>query len=202
MNPNPSENNPVIPVKTQCFTLWDRQRRMLEYYNLPGTMYIALGKQTPWKDATNPNISDTYPPNPKETMSQVQELIGMQRINWKKFAKPYLNPTTEQKDDKDTVNYKGLYYQTTDDVDYALANEFTTLLVMMSADRDQYFPVSVQFRQVCLLGKVDSTNIYLSADDYNNLSPDKQGNIITIENFMPLSRQDSQNEKFFIAIDC
>lgn len=202
MNPNPNELTSPVVRKTQCFTLFDRQRRMLDYYNLPGTMYVSLGKKTAWKDNTNPKISDSYPPNPSETMTEIPELIGMQRINWKKFAKPYTNPTTEQKELKDTVNYKGLYYQTTNDVDYALENGFTTLMIMMNADRDQYFPVGVQFRQVCLIAMVDETEVYLTAEEYNALPANKKGHILTIENFMPLYRQEDQNEKVFIAINC
>ena len=192
----------VTLVNTQCFSLLDRQRRMLDYYNLPGTMYIALGKQTAWVDASDTRISDTFPPSPSESMTSVQELIGMQRIAWKKFAKPYLNPTTEQKEATSTVQYKGLYYQTTNDVDYALANGFTSVLVMTTADADQYFPIGIQFRQVCLIAKVNKTDVYLSAAEYNALASGDKGYIITIENIMPLTRQNSQLEKLFIVIDC
>lgn len=202
MNPNPNELTTPAMRKTQCFTLFDRQRRMLDYYNLTGTMYVALGKQTPWKDNTDPKISDSYPPNPSETMTSIQELIGMQRINWKKFAKPYVSPTTEQKAHIDTVNYKGLYYQTTNDVNYALENGFTTIIIMMNADRDQYFPLNVQFRQIGLIAMVDETEVYLTAEEYNALPDDRKGHLITIENYMPLYRQKDQNEKIFMAIDC
>ena len=199
MNTNPVTQTEIR--KTQCFTLFDRQRRMLDYYNMDKTFYIAIGKQTAWRSDTDPSISDIYPPNPDERATEIQELIGMQRVAWKKFAKPYLNPTTEEKEEVNTVNYKGLYYQTTNDMEYALANGFTSIMFMLYADRDRYFPANVQFRQVGLIGMVDETSIYLTAEQYNALSASKKGHLLTIENFMPLTRQYDQSEKFLILIN-
>lgn len=202
MNPNPDENTQTTIRKTQCLTLWDRQRRMLDYFNMPGTTYVALGKQSPWKDENDPNISDTYPPMPDEKATNIQEMIGMQRIAWKKFAKVYVKPETEQKEDPNTVYYRGLYYETTDDVDYAIKNGFTSVMLQMTADRDRYFPIGVTFRQVGIFVEVGETDIYLTSTEYNNLPAEKKGHLMAIENFMPLTRQGDQLEKFYILLDC
>lgn len=197
--------NPVVETvvrKTQVITLWDRQRRMLDYFNLPGTTYIALGKTSAWSDATDESISDTYPPIPSDSMTDVQELIGLQRIQWKKFAKVYVSPTSEQKDDPTTVYYKGLYYETTDDPDKAINEGFTSIMFMITADRDEYFPIGVSFRQAGIYVEVGVNEEYLSATEYNNLSSDKKGHLMAVANYMPLTRQADQMEKLFVCIDC
>lgn len=163
MNPNPTVEPKTTIRKTQVVTLWDRQRRMQDFYNLPYTMYIALGKTSEWTDPDDPDISDKYQPMPSETTTQIEEMIGMQRIQWKKFAKVMINPTSDQKDGKglhegnQAIYYKGLYYETTDDLDYAIENEFTSIMVMIQADRDEYFPVSIAYRQVGLYVMVNMT---------------------------------------------
>lgn len=201
MNPNPNETTTPIIRKTQVLTLWDRQRRMKDFYNLPGTTYIALGRQQPWTDPNDPNVSDTYPPIPLDTMTQIEDMIGMQRIAWKKFAKVYVSPTTEQKEDINTVYYKGLYYETTNDVDYAVENGFTSVMMQMTADRDQYFPIAVTFRQVGLYVMVGYNDVYLNKAEFDALSEDQKGHLCAVENFMPLTRQGDQLEKFFIIVD-
>lgn len=186
--------------KTQVITLYMRQLQMKNFYNTPKTMYIALGKTTPWADPEDPDISDTFPPIPSETMTELEELVGMQRITWKKYAKPYIAPTSEQKDADNTVYYKGLYYETTNDLDYAIENGFTAIMCLMTADRDEYFPTGVSIRQVGLFTEVDSTNRYLDNEEYAQLSTDKKGHLVAVENFMPLTRQEDQLEKYFFLI--
>lgn len=204
-NTQPSQNtNPVNkPVirKTQIITLYDRQRRMLDFYNLDKTMYIALAKSTPWSDPDDPEISDTYPPMPLETMTQVQEMIGMQRIHWKKFAKVYINPTSDEKDSSDTVYYKGLYYKTTNDIETALKEGFTSVMLLMQADRDEYFPVDVTYRQVGLYYEVNHTDRYLTYEQYMQLSPEDRGHLAAVENFLPISRQLDQMERIYFVLD-
>lgn len=200
MNPNPTTSAAVVR-KTQVITLWDRQRRMMDFYNLPKTMYIALGKTSAWSDPDDPDISDTYPPMPSETMTQISEMIGMQRIQWKKFAKVYVNPTSDEKDNSNTVYYKGLYYETTNDIDYAIENGFTSIMLMMQADRDEYFPTGIAYRQVGLYVEVDNTDRYLSYEQYMNLSEEARGHLAAVENLMPVTRQDDQLEKIFVCFD-
>lgn len=191
----------LILRKTHVITMWDRQRRLLDFYNLTGQMFIGLAKTSPWTDSEDPDISDTYPPVPDEKATELQELIGMQRIQWKKFAKPYVNPTTAEKNADGVVYYKGLYYQTYNDVEEALANDCTSVLILMTSDRDQYFPVGVSYRQVGLFVEVGSTNRYLDNEEYQALSPENKGHLACIENFSPITRQLDQEEKHYILID-
>lgn len=207
MNPNPLAEKVSAIRKTQIITLWDRQRRMIDFYNLPKTMYIALGKTSAWSDPDDPDISDKYQPMPSETMTQIEELIGMQRIHWKKFAKVFVNPTSDQKDGiglhegNQSVYYKGLYYETTNDLDYAIANGFTSVMVMMQADRDEYFPVNIAYRQVGLYVQVNHTDRYLTYEKFMQLSAEDRGHLAAVENFLPISRQTDQMEKIFIVFD-
>lgn len=191
--------------KTATITLYFRQLQMLNFYNLSGQMFISLGKTTPWSDPENPDISDTYPPVPSETQTVPEEMIGCQRITWKKFALPYTNPTTAQKKANDTVYYKGLYYKTYDDPDEAIAAGCTAVLVLMTADRDEYFPTNLSVRQACLIGQCKATDIYLDDDEWENMStdpdaPDFRGNLIGIQNFNPLSRNQEQLEKYYFLL--
>lgn len=201
MNSNPSEYVATVVRKTQILTLWDRQRRMQDFYNLPKTMYVGLGKTSAWVDKDDEDISDTFPPMPDEKMTKMEELIGMQRVQWKKFAKPYITPTSEEKDSATTVYYKGLYYETTNDLDYALENGFTSVMLMMTSDRDQYFPVGISYRQVGLFVEVNHTDRYLDDEQYYQLKEVDRGHLCAVENFMPLSRQLDQAEKHLLLID-
>lgn len=199
--------------KTQVVTLYMRQLQMMNFYNsvivnpaweestIVGGVFIGLAKTTPWSDPDDPDISDTFPPIPTEDMTELQELVGMQRITWKKYAKPYVAPTTAQKDDANTVYYKGLYYETTNDLQYALDNGFTAVMCLMTADRDEYFPVDISVRQVGLFVGVNSTNrYYIDNEEYQQLSEADKGHLVAVENFMPLTRQRDQLEKYFFLM--
>lgn len=201
MNTDYSEYVATVVRKTQVITLYDRQRRMQDFYNLPNSMYIGLAKTSPWVDPNDSDISDTFPPMPNERMTQLEELIGMQRVQWKKFAKAYVTPTTEEKEASDTVYYKGLYYKTTNDLDTALSEGYTSVMLMMTADRDQYFPVGVAFRQVGLFTEVQSTDRYLDDEQFYQLSEEARGHLTAVENFMPLTRQLDQMEKVLMLIE-
>ena len=186
--------------KTQVVTLYMRQLQMQNFYNTPNTMYIGLAKTTPWSDPDDSDISDTFPPIPSETMTELDDLVGMQRITWKKYAKPYVAPTSEQKDADNSVYYKGVYYNTTNDLEYALANGFTAVMCLMTADRDEYFPTGISIRQVGLFTGVNSTNRYLDNEEYAQLSPANKGHLVAVENFMPISRQQDQLEKYYFLM--
>ena len=187
--------------KTQVVTLYMRQLQMQNFYNTEGGMFIGLAKTSPWSDPNDSDISDTFPPIPSETMTELEDLVGMQRIVWKKYAKPYVAPTSEQKDADGTVYYKGLYYETTNDLEYALANGFTAVMCLMTADRDEYFPVGISIRQVGLFTGVNTSSAYyLDNDEYAQLSEEDKGHLVAVENFMPITRKQDQLEKNFFLM--
>lgn len=191
--------------KTSTLTLQFRQQQMLNFYNLPGQMYISLGKTTPWHDDSNPDISDTYPPVPDERQIVPEELNKCQRIQWKKFALPYTNPTTAQKKASDTVYYKGLYYKTYDSQQDAVAAGCTAVLVLMTADRNEYFPPDISVRQACLITQCKSTAQSITGTDWYNMSPDPTANnfrgyLTGINNFSPIARSASQLEKYYFLL--
>ena len=114
------ENNLVISEtverKTEVIMMKSRQRRMCDWFDLSDSehpKYIALGKQTAWSDPNDASVNDMNPPTPDDEEDTMLELIGLQRIQWQRYAKPIVNPTTEQKEDYDNViYYKGIYYET------------------------------------------------------------------------------------------
>jgi hypothetical protein len=208
----------ATPVrKTQVVTLYMRQLQMQNFFNsvmIPDdpadnpvtptggfkTAYIGLGRTDPWSDPNDSDISDTFPPIPSETMTALDQLVGIQKCTWKRYAKPYVAPTTAQKDADNTVYYKGLYYETTSDLDYALSNGFTAVMFLMVADSDECFPVDISTRQVGLFMDVNSNEQYLDANDFNNLSAADKGHLIAVQNMMPVSRQLTQLEKYYFLI--
>ena len=63
-----------------CVTLKSRQRRMMDWMNTDlAYRFIAIGRTSPWPDENNP-------PYPDETQTEVEELIGLQRVDSYKFA--------------------------------------------------------------------------------------------------------------------
>lgn len=188
-------------IKTEVITLWSRQRRMCDFFDLEGTKYVGLGKQTAWQDPTNPEINDQNPPVPPIETEDLTELIGVQRIAWQKYAKAVVNPTTEQKEDwNNYIYYKGLYYEVTSDREYALSNGFTCIMMYMLADRDNYWPTNVVFRQVGLYVMSYKTDQYIPAEQWYQLAPMERGHLELVSNRKPLTRSESQSEEFFILL--
>ena len=211
--------------KTQVITLYMRQLQMQNFYNsvqVPEdpsdtssepptggykTGYIGLGKTTAWSDPNDSDISDTFPPIPDETMTDLQELVGLQKVTWKRYAKPYVAPTTAQKDADNTVYYKGLYYETTTDLVHALDNGFTAVMFLMTADSDENFPIDLSIRQVGLYMDVNSNVQYINAtteggrtDEYHTMPVVDRGHLVAVQNMMPVTRQDTQLEKYYFLI--
>ena len=176
-------------------TLKSRQRRMLNFMNLPKNYYVAVGRTSAWSD-------EGEPPFPDETKQTIEELVGLQRIqgeNAMAYAKIIPNPTTLEK--LEGVYYKGLYYKVTLDQEYTIENGFTSIMAQVTLDRDTYFPVDISYRQIGLYSQVDATAPYLSASEYNNLTPEKRGTLETIDNRRPQYRAKDQEEVLYILID-
>ena len=73
-------------------------------------------------------------------------------------------------------------------------------MCLMTADRDEYFPVGVSIRQVGLFVNVGSNNRYLDNDEYQALSEADKGHLVAVENFMPITRQEDQLEKYYFLM--
>lgn len=180
-------------------TLKSRQRRMMDWMNTNlAYRFIAIGRTSPWPEENNP-------PYPDETMTEVTELIGLQRVDSYKFAKVIPNPTTLQK--KTGVYYKGLYYSVTQDSNIALSEGYTSVMVQVTLDRDtvESIPVGVTFRQVGLYVDVNATPDEIQygitrAQWDNKLAADK-GMLEVVDNRPPLGRQADQLEQIYILID-
>lgn len=214
--------------KTQVVTLYMRQLQMTNFYNsvqiledgapAPAdgkfkTPYIGLGHAdfydetteqltpNPWSDPNDSDISDTFPPIPSETMTELEpEFIGMQKCTWKRYAKPYVAPTTAEKDDANTVYYKGLYYKTTPNEEEAIQDGYTAVMFLMTADSDTCFTTGLAVRQVGLFMGVNRNSEFIAADAYSVMSDDDKGHLIAVQNMMPITRQDTQLEKYYFLI--
>lgn len=182
-----------------CVTLKSRMRRMMDWMNTDlAYRFIAIGRTSPWPDENNP-------PYPDETQTEVEELIGLQRVDSYKFAKVIPNPTTLQK--RTGVYYKGLYYSVTQDSSIALAEGYTSIMVQVTLDRDTIdaIPVGVTFRQVGLYIDVNATpeeiQYGITREQWLNKLEADRGTLEVIDNRAPLGRLDSQQEEIYILLD-
>ena len=180
-------------------TLASRQRRMCDWVDSDlAYRFIAIGRTSPWEDENNPPIPD-------ETMTEVTELIGLQRIDSYKYAKVISNPTTLQK--RTGVYYKGLYYSVTQDRDIALSEGYTSIMCQVTLDRDTLdaIPINVTFRQVGLYIGVQATPTEIQygitrAEWDSKLTADK-GMLEVVDNRQPISRMEDQQETILILLD-
>ncbi len=203
----------AVNMKTQVITTYSRQRRMKDFMDIPGTMYMALGKQTPWKSENDQKIDDTHPPVPDPAQTYIQELIGMQRIQWKMYAKPIINPTTDQKNQHITPiynsgggitgytdgyqEYAGVYYYCTSDYDLAIESGCTCVMVYAFINRDDTFPYNITFRQTGLYVNSTQTSLYLSNQQFNNLKDEDKGHLELICNWPPHTRGMNSSEQLY-----
>ena len=160
--------------------------------------FVGIGRTSPWEDENNP-------PYPDERQTEVEELIGLQRVDSYKFAKVIPNPTTLQK--RTGVYYKGLYYSVTQDSDIALNEGYTSIMIQVTLDRDtvESIPVDVTFRQVGLYVDVNATpdeiQYGITRTQWLNKLEADRGMLEVIDNRQPLSRQNNQQEEIYILID-
>lgn len=161
--------------------------------------FIAIGRTTPWPDGEN------NPPVPDEKSTEIEELIGLQRIDSYQYAKVIENPTTLQK--RTGVYYKGLYYSVTDDQALAVNEGYTSIMCKVTLDRDtiEAIPVDVTFRQVGLYIDVNATpdeiQYGITPEQWNNKSIEDRGTLEVIDNRNPLSRNEDQQEQILILLD-
>lgn len=202
---------------TQVVTLYSRQRRMQDFFNISGQMYLALGKSSAWSDETNKDITDINPPIPNGNQTYINELIGLQRITWKKYCKPIINPTTDQKNQNvqpiyntgravvgytdGYVEYGGVYYFCTSDLDLALESGCTGVMIYIYVEADDTFPYNITFRQSGLYVNSTQTSLYLNNQQFNNLSEDKKGHLELVCNWPPHIRYQGANEEFFMCFN-
>lgn len=159
--------------------------------------FIALGRQTPWP-------VETDPPVPNDKTQNIEELIGLQRVDFYKYAKVIPNPTTLDK--RVGIYYKGLYYNVTQDKNIAEAEGYTDVMIGITFDRDTLpsIPTGVTFRQIGLYDSVNATadeiKYGITAEQWNNKKAEDKGLLVCIDNRGPITRQDDQQEQIFCLI--
>ena len=179
-------------------TLKARQRMMREFMDSSKSYrYMALGKQTPWP-------VETDPPIPDENSQEIEELIGLQRVDYYKYAKVIPNPTSLDK--RLGVYYKGLYYNVTQDWNIAEQEGYTDVMIGITFDRDTLaaIPTNVQFRQIGLFDSVNATadeiRYGITAAQWANKSPEDKGLLVLKDNREVITRQDDQSEQVLCLI--
>lgn len=179
-------------------TLKARQRMMLEFMDdKKNYRFMALGKQTAW-----PVESD--PPVPDETKQTIDELIGLQRVDFYKYAKVIPNPTSLDK--RVGIYYKGLYYNVTQDRNIAIQEGYTDVMIGITFDRDTLaaIPTGVSFRQIGLYDSVNATpdeiKYGITPAQWNNKKAEDRGLLVFIDNRAPIARQDDQTEVIYSLI--
>lgn len=179
-------------------TLKARQRQMLEFMeDAKAYRFIALGRSTAWPD-------DIHPPVPDDKKQELEELIGLQRVDYYKYAKVIPNPTTLDK--RVGVYYKGLYYNVTQDVNIAIAEGYTDVMIGITFDRDTCpaIPVGVAFRQLGLYDSViatpDEIKYGITAAQWANKPASEKGTLVFIDNRSPIVRADDQIEVVYTLI--
>lgn len=180
-------------------TLASRQRRMFDWVdsNL-SYRFVGIGRTTPWNDENNP-------PYPDEKMTEVTELIGLQRIDSYKYAKVIQNPTTLQK--KTGVYYKGLYYSVTQDKNVAIQDGYTSVICEVTLDRDtiEAIPIGVTYRQVGLYigvkATADEIKYGITRAEWNNKPAADKGTLEIVDNRPPIGRLADQQEQIYILVD-
>lgn len=180
-------------------TLKSRMRRAHDWMSTDlAYRFVAIGRTSPWPDETNPPIPD-------EKQTEVEELIGLQRIASYQYAKVIPNPTTLQK--KTGIYYKGLYYSVTDDYNVAVNEGYTSIMCRVTLDRDtiESIPVGVTFRQIGLYIDVNATpdeiKYGITREQWLNKSEEDRGTLEVIDNRNALVRADDQSEELYILLD-
>jgi len=180
-------------------TLKSRQRRMMDWMDTDlAYRFIAIGRTSPWSD-------EGTPPIPDEKMTEVEELIGLQRIASYQYAKVIPNPTTLQK--KTGVYYKGLYYSVTNDTTIALNEGYTSIMCRVNLDRDtiEAIPVGVTYRQLGLYVGVKATpeeiKYGITRDEWLNKPLEDRGTLEVVDNRNAITRADDQLEELYILLD-
>ena len=164
-----------------------RQRRMLDFYNLDGSMYVLIGRTTPWEN-------ELIPPIPTGEETELTELIGGKIIKNKWYVKMLTDPTEEEKEAG--VYYKGHYYYRTIDPTEAITNGCDAVMVYAELDRDE-LPLQT-FRQVGLQTQVQHNAETITASQFSALS--EKGQLEVIENRKPQTREDDQQESIYILV--
>lgn len=179
-------------------TLKCRQRQMFEFMDSSKSYrFMALGRQSPWP-------VETDPPIPDETSQTIDELIGLQRVDFYKYAKVIPNPTSLDK--RVGIYYKGLYYNVTQDRNIAEQEGYTDVMIGITFDRDTLaaIPVDVEFRQIGLYDSVKATaeeiRYGISAAQWANKSEEDKGMLVLIDNRQSITRQADQTEVVYALI--
>lgn len=172
-------------------TIWSRQRRMMDWYNLPYEEYMTFGRRTPWPDEKNPPIPTGY-----ET--EVEDMIGAVHVEQKWFVKPYTNPTDEEK--RFAILYRGLYYQTFTVPEDAIAAGCTAIMLRVILDAEE-FPLE-DFRQVGLRISVQSTQRIINqieSQEWDKVA--EKGTLEAIDNRKVQTRAEDQQEEVYILME-
>jgi hypothetical protein len=173
------------------FTTANRVHNLIKLRD-ESNLFLALGKyQTEWDDSENP-------PTPLVTQTEVEELIYIKKITVKHAIvdeDPYDAYSA-------SVTINGVDYDYVDDDDTLYDDLVLKLYVSAQISFDDIAPTDTTYRQVgILLNPKDSSGNLLTDGEYLAADVADQGQLIYVGNFIGVTRDDSQQEKFDIIVN-
>lgn len=181
-----------------------RMRKFYEMYHQHSLFYICVAYDNRWT---------TRPIAPLETDDIVEndncKILGYQTCENIKFVQVILNPTEAEKADPNNIYYKDSYYKTLTNIDDAIAQGYTRLMLTFVLNKDEYFPVvnpdgsAVVFNQLGLYTEVNPGSLpdtyFISKEDFAQL--ENPGLLEIIDNRSIQSRAEDQKEEIYLMVE-
>lgn len=171
-------------------TVKSRQRRMKDFFNLEGSKYILIGRESAWEN-------EMIPPVPTGSETELDEFIAAKLVDNQWYVKRLVDPTEEEMNE--SLYYKGHYYYFTTIADDAIENGCTDIILFAKFDSDVGNLPLKTFRQVGLQVQVDHNADVVLPDKWSVL-PSK-GALEVIENRKPQPRANDQEEDIYMLIN-
>ena len=184
-----------------------KQKRMREFYSMMkqhSMFYLCVAYNSGWTNKpVTPLETDTI------TNNAQPNILGYQTCDNIKFVQVIMNPTENDKNNPNNIFYKDSYYKTISNIDTAINQGYTRMMLTFVLNKDEYFPVvnpdgsAVMFNQLGLYTEVDPGNLpdtyFLTNEQFNSLT--NKGTLELIDNRSIQSRAADQKEEIYILVE-
>lgn len=183
-----------------------KQARMKLFYEKMkqhSLAYLCVAYNKTWTNVpTVPIETDTI------TESTNCHILGYQTYESLKFVQVIEHPTEDDKTNPNNIFYKDSYYKSVTNIDTAISQGYTRIILTFVLNRDEYFPVvnadgsAVMFNQLGLITEVDpgslSDTYFISKENYDKLTT--KGTLEIIDNRSIQSRAADQQEEILMLL--
>ena len=184
-----------------------KQKRMKQFYEMNkqhSMFYLCVAYDDRWSNR---------PITPLET-DIIEEndhckILGYQTCENIKFVQVIMNPTEAEKADPNNIYYKDSYYKTLTNLDEAIAQGYTRLMLTFILNKDEYIPVenpdgsAVVFNQLGLYTEVDPGSLpdtyFITTEEFEQL--ENPGLLEIIDNRSIQSRAEDQKEEIYLMVE-